>query len=197
LFANVARVEKQSITREDYNVLKVWVKEELFEKVKFLYNQSVNLKVNGKLYNKFVRDCKDRLSGGKRPGSDSESERMYLELLWTTANGKKKNMVTMGLTTKRSTVFGSMQNQFTGRYSAGVRDELVLCFLTLQLQIFVIFVPIIKQSYQVSKPLRRDWRYQVFITSSTISFSNQVREMRVGRMHAWSRAQLVIVLDLD
>jgi hypothetical protein len=108
-----ARGNKQSICKEDFDVLKNWVKEELFEKVKFLYNQTAELRVGGVLYKKFVRDCKDRLVGLKGNAGD-ESEQFYLELLWTAANGKRKNMIAMGLTTKRSTVFSSMQNQFIG-----------------------------------------------------------------------------------
>ncbi len=105
----------QSICKEDYVVLKNWVKEELFEKVKFLYNQTSELRVGGVLYKKFVRDCKDRLVGLKGGNAGDESDKFYLELLWTAANGKRKNMIAMGLTTKRSTVFSSMQNQFIGK----------------------------------------------------------------------------------
>jgi hypothetical protein len=107
---------RQSVCREDFAVLKNWVKEELFERVKFLYNTTEELKVGGPLYNKFVRDCKDRLVGLKNNTESSEAGQVYLELLWTTANGKKRNMVAAGLTTRRSTVFSSMQNQFTGTW---------------------------------------------------------------------------------
>ena len=77
-------------------VLKSWVKDELFEKVKFLYNQNEELKVGGILFKKFVRDCKDRLVGLRNSDSDNESKRFYLELLWTAANGKKKNIIDYG-----------------------------------------------------------------------------------------------------
>jgi hypothetical protein len=110
---------RQSVSKEDFAVLKYWVRDMLFEKVKFLYNNSVDLRVGNALYNKFVRDCNDRLVGLKNTAAGSEAERVYLELLWTTANGKNRNMVASGLTTRRSTVFSSMQNQFTGKYRRG------------------------------------------------------------------------------
>ena len=91
------------------------MKEELFDKVKFLYNQTVKLRVGGLLYSKFVKDCKDRLFGLKSLAGDTKSQQIYLKLLWTAANGKTRNMIAMGLTTKRSTVFSSMQNHFIGK----------------------------------------------------------------------------------
>lgn len=119
--------KRQSVCKEDFVVLKNWVREELFEKVKFLYNQAEELRVGGALYNKFVKDCKGRLIGLKNAGADSESERFYLELLWTAANGKKNNMIAMGLTTRRSTVFSSMQNQFTGKLTGAGVVGLYVC----------------------------------------------------------------------
>jgi hypothetical protein len=57
---------RQSVSKEDFAVLKYWVRDMLFEKVKFLYNNSVDLRVGNALYNKFVRDCNDRLVGLKK-----------------------------------------------------------------------------------------------------------------------------------
>jgi hypothetical protein len=110
---------RQSVSKEDFAVLKRWVRDVLFEKVKFLYNNAQDLRVGNALYNKFVRDCKDRLVGLKYTTGGTEPEKVYLELLWTTANGKNRNIVSTGLTTRRSTVFSSMQNQFTGKYTTG------------------------------------------------------------------------------
>ena len=47
-----------TIVQEDLNVLTRWVKTDLFEKVKFLYNPDKELQVNGVLYNLFLNDCK-------------------------------------------------------------------------------------------------------------------------------------------
>ena len=64
------------------------------------------------LYKLFVNDCKDRLVGLK--GTVGDYRRVYVELLWQEANKKKCNLVANGLTTRRSSVYATMQNRFVG-----------------------------------------------------------------------------------
>jgi hypothetical protein len=109
-----ASVSRETIAAADFQVLKNWVRNELFDKVKFLYNQANELRVNGVLYRLFVADCRDRLVGLKTGQRNDEYAKLYMAMLWTEANQKKRNMVANGLTTRRSTVFSSMQNQFVG-----------------------------------------------------------------------------------
>lgn len=109
-----ASVSRETIAAADFQVLKNWVRNELFDKVKFLYNQANELRVNGVLYRLFVADCRDRLVGLKTGQRSDEYAKLYMAMLWTEANQKKRNMVANGLTTRRSTVFSSMQNQFVG-----------------------------------------------------------------------------------
>lgn len=106
------RIDKPTLAKEDLMLVSQWAKVDLFEKVKFLYNQEKDLQVNGMLYKLFVNDCKDRLVGLK--GTVSDYRRVYVELLWQEANKKKRNLVANGLTTRRSSVYATMQNRFVG-----------------------------------------------------------------------------------
>ena len=115
-------VGKPALRQEDLAIVTQWVKNELFEKVKFLYNPEHELQVNGILYNLFVDDCKGRLVGLNTPTATGEYRRMYVELLWNEANKKKKNLVANGLTAKRSSVYSAMQNRFVGKFD-GCNDN--------------------------------------------------------------------------
>ena len=102
------------VAKEDLEVLSNWVKRELFEKVKFLYDTDRELQINGDLYYLFVSLCKDKLIGLKERNAVGEYRRLYVELLWQEANQKKRNLVANGLTMRRSSVYLAMQNRFVG-----------------------------------------------------------------------------------
>ena len=102
------------VNLEDLEVLSNWVKKELFEKVKFLYDADTELRLNGEVYCHFVRSCKDRLIGLKGVDAVGEYRRLYVELLWQEANQKRRNLIANGLTMRRSSVYTGMQNQFVG-----------------------------------------------------------------------------------
>jgi hypothetical protein len=104
-----------ALEKEDMALLSQWAKNDLFEKVKFLYNPEKDLKVNGSLYNLFVADCKSRLVGLKSPLANGEYRKMYVQFLWQEGNKKKVNVVANGLTTRRSGVYAAMQNRFVGK----------------------------------------------------------------------------------
>ena len=109
-----------TILKEELVVLaQWWVKTDLFEKVKFLYNAEKELQVNGRLYKLFVNNCKGRLAGLKGTLAVGEYRRIYVELLWQEANKKKQNLVTNGLTIRRSSIYSSMQNRFVGKLASG------------------------------------------------------------------------------
>jgi hypothetical protein len=104
---------KPTVAKQDLSLVSQWAKCDLFEKVKFLYNQEKDLEVGGMLYKLFVNDCKDRLVGLK--GTFGEYRKIYVELLWQEANKKKCNLVANGLTTRRSSVYATMQHRFVGK----------------------------------------------------------------------------------
>jgi hypothetical protein len=103
---------------DDLLILSKWVKKELFVKVKFLYNQEKDLKIDGHIYNLFISTCKDRLIGMKVHASKSdEFKDQYIRALWARAAYNKKNVVTEALNTRRSGVYSATQNRFTGTLS--------------------------------------------------------------------------------
>ena len=82
-------VYQQDGMSEDLTILSRWVKRELLVKVKFLYNPETNLMIDGKIYNMFLLDCKDRLVGLKLIAtSDSDRRRRYAHALWNQAPKK-------------------------------------------------------------------------------------------------------------
>ena len=103
------------VKTEDLDVLSNWVKKELFEKVKFIYDANIDLRLNGEIYWEFVRTCKDRLIGLKGSEAVGEYRKLYVELLWQEANQKRRNLIANGLTMRRSSVYSGMQNQFIGK----------------------------------------------------------------------------------
>ena len=112
---NTAATGNLTVIQEDLVILAQWVKNDLFERVKFLYNHEQELQVNGRLYKQFVNDCKGRLLGLKVPHAVGEYRRLYVEQLWREANNKKRNLVANGLTIRRSSIYSSMQNRFVGK----------------------------------------------------------------------------------
>ena len=69
---------------DDLLILSRWVRKELFAQVKFLYNPEVDLRIRGRLFNTFLRDCKDRLVGLKlNANRNSDYKMMNAESLWT------------------------------------------------------------------------------------------------------------------
>lgn len=112
---NIGAVGEISVLQDDLNLLTKWVKTDLFEKVKFLYNQERELQVNGVLYNLFVNECKGRMQGLKGPLATGEYRTMYVQLLWQEANKRKRNIIANGLTCRRSSVYAAMQNRFIGK----------------------------------------------------------------------------------
>ncbi len=54
-------VSKQK--RDDLEVVIKYIKDDLFEKVKFIYDAKVDLAVEGKIYADYKRKCKDLIGG--------------------------------------------------------------------------------------------------------------------------------------
>ena len=101
---------------DDLLILSRWVRKELFAQVKFLYNPEVDLRIRGRLFNTFLRDCKDRLVGLKlNANRNSDYKMMYAESLWTEATRKKRNLVADGLNARRSSIYSATQNRFNGK----------------------------------------------------------------------------------
>lgn len=108
---------------EDLVILSKWVKKDLFNKVQFIYNTLEDLRIGEVINRMFVRDCHKQLVGLRilRDASPFE-KRKYVDRLWREATEKKSNLVTTSLNARRSSIYSSMQNRFTGKKSQ-VQDE--------------------------------------------------------------------------
>jgi hypothetical protein len=101
---------------EDMATLSRWVRAELFDNVKFLYNVEIDLRVDGELYNMFLHHCLGRLVGLKKyqGAGNSEYRKLYVSSLWSDATKKKYNVIADGLASRRSSIYSAMSNRFTG-----------------------------------------------------------------------------------
>ena len=105
---------KATIEDADLDTMKRWVKDDFFQKVKFIYNADKELKVDSDYFKLFVKDCKDRLIGLKaRQGNENkELRKMYIQMLWQQANKPNVDIVKNGLIGRRSSIYTAMNNKF-------------------------------------------------------------------------------------
>jgi hypothetical protein len=109
--------------RDDLEVVIKYVKNDLFAKVKFIYDAKVDLAVGGKIYSDYQRKCKN-LIGGR--GLTAESHDTYMEAVWTAA--MTKHVQKISLAQKRSAVYTVMQNKFSGMLAvAAVLTGVIAC----------------------------------------------------------------------
>jgi hypothetical protein len=66
------------LSTEDIEVMASWTRNDLFKKKKFLFNRDEELKVGGRVFKMFVRDCKLKLEGLRKAGTVQRYRRMYL-----------------------------------------------------------------------------------------------------------------------
>jgi hypothetical protein len=108
--------ERLQVEDSDLQTLKAWVRDDLFSEVKIIYNSEYELRVDGAIYWKFVKCCKDKLIGLRQLQGDRNTPRrqLYLHMLWREANKPKVKLVAEGVSTRRSTVYTAMSNRFSG-----------------------------------------------------------------------------------
>jgi hypothetical protein len=109
---SIAPVSKQK--RDDLEVVVKYVKNDLFAKVKFIYDPKVDLAVGGKIYKDYKRKCQDQMGGRDLT---AETHDTYMEAVWTGA--MTKHLQNTALTQKRSAVYTVMQNKFSGMFERG------------------------------------------------------------------------------
>lgn len=127
-------LEKRFLEKTDLDVTGKWVREELFQRVKFLYNPAKELQVGGSIYQFFLRQCEPRFRGTlkcRQSATTTEKEEakrhndMYCQMIWMEATKKKRNIVCEGLNSRRSSVYTSLNNRFVGKYK--VWFEYTIC----------------------------------------------------------------------
>lgn len=105
---SIAGSNKQK--RDDLEVVIKYIKDDLFAKVKFIYDPEVDLAVGGKIYTDYKRKCKDQIGS---QGLSTVSHDTYMEAVWTSA--MIKHIQKNALAQKRSAVYTVMQNKFSGK----------------------------------------------------------------------------------
>ena len=111
--------KEMKVHKDDLAQVLDFAQTELFEKVKFLYNQDEDLEVGGIIFWLFVRARKARLRGLAEL-KDADKRSMYVRMLWAEANKRSANLVSKGLHGKRNSVYTSVANKFTGKAVEGV-----------------------------------------------------------------------------
>jgi hypothetical protein len=107
---------------DDLGVIVKYIKNDLYPKVKFIYDPKIDLAVGGKIYHDYLNKCKDRI-GGRSLTDQNYND--YMEALWTT--GMTKHLQKNALAAKRSAVYTVMQNKFSGKCCSSLR--LLVLFL--------------------------------------------------------------------
>jgi hypothetical protein len=110
--------------REDLEAVVKHVKDDLFAKVKFIYDPKVDLAVGGKTYVDYKSKCRNQI--GAR-GSSVENHDTHMESIWNMA--MTKHMQKNALAQKRSAVHTVMQNKFAGELLRRFCSSEVLCLL--------------------------------------------------------------------
>jgi hypothetical protein len=103
-------VSKQK--RDDLEVVIKYIKDDLFEKVKFIYDAKVDLAVEGKIYADYKRKCKNKM--GLHLATGERTHDTYMEAVWSDA--MTKHIQRNALAQKRSAVYTVMQNKFSGKW---------------------------------------------------------------------------------
>jgi hypothetical protein len=102
---------------DDLEKVEVWTKNVLFRSVKFLMDPKKDLQTGKSIFRYFEKTCGPTLKGVLCAPPDVNErlyKDMYIERVWSTANGKNKNVVSGALSMKRSSVVATMANRFYG-----------------------------------------------------------------------------------
>jgi len=95
--------------KRDTLILSMYVKEEMYYGVKFLYDPKEDLAIGGVIYNHFCKHCSNKLEGVKSYQTQREKE-IYIKFLWK--NATEERVQQDSLAVKRSSVYTVMQNRF-------------------------------------------------------------------------------------
>ena len=106
---NTAAEERQ--LKSDRNVLKHYLKTELFQSFKWIYRQDL-LETDGKMFKDYMKKCRPKMGP---LGMSMDQSVLYSTKVWMRA--VEKNIQRDVISCKRSGVYTVMQNKFTGEYN--------------------------------------------------------------------------------
>ena len=174
---------------DDLGLIVKYIKNDLYPKVKFIYDAKVDLAVGGKIYRDYLNRCRDRI-GGRSLTDQSRND--YMEALWTT--GMTTHLQKNALAAKRSAIYTVMQNKFSGEclWGVGVARGCIKTFgsntNTHYFQICVKYVSTGSVSCCPSKAWRCALKIQRPTMSSTSSSTSLLLVRCIGR-NAWMMMQ--------
>jgi hypothetical protein len=96
--------------KEDEETIIKYVKNDMFPIVKFIYDEKIDLIVDGDIYKDFKEKCKGSLGGRL---INEQNLNTYMESAWTTAMAAHVQQT--AIVQKRSAVYTVMQNKFSGK----------------------------------------------------------------------------------
>lgn len=99
---------------EDLRFIKTWVRDDLFNQVKFLPKGKKDLEPRSLIHKKFVKKCKNSLPGVKANSNNPLASEVYAERVWELAT--RRHIVSNALALRRSGVYTVMQNRFYGKH---------------------------------------------------------------------------------
>jgi len=120
----LARAGDPAKIEEDKNKVRDYVKDELFERVIFVWDKAA-LQPSGVLHQDYMKNCKARLADGKLiDATDSDAE-TYMNLVWTII--VKENCYQTWLSNKRSNTYQAVQDRFMSKCCSIESCSLLMC----------------------------------------------------------------------
>ena len=98
---------------EDKHKVREYVKEELFERVVFLWSKA-SLEPGGVLHHDYLKNCRARLADGKLVDATDQDAETYMNLLWRMM--VKDNCYHEWLSHKCSSRYQAVQDKFESEY---------------------------------------------------------------------------------
>ena len=103
--------DERRLEINDQRALVEYIKNDLFPKVKFVYDNE-DWEVGNRIYNDYLKKCNEKM--GLRTMTEVEKTR-NMEKIWLSA--QTKNLQKKALVQKRSAVYTVMRNKFDGKYN--------------------------------------------------------------------------------
>lgn len=110
----VQRLNNPALFESDRNVVRDYVKKDLFERLVFIWDERA-LATNGALYRSYTANCRSLIADGQLVNASDEEANTYMELLWTMM--MKDENYPKWLQQKRSNAHQAMADKFRSKLS--------------------------------------------------------------------------------
>ena len=128
----VERTSNEEELKSDERLVRDWVKNELWEKVVFLWNLK-SLAPGGLLHASYISSCRHLLAKGKLMSMPDTSAKNYMNILWDRMTKNKSYNTWLGQ--KRSNTLQALQDRFHSKFiTHSLSDSLCTTFLLNLLQ---------------------------------------------------------------